>query len=375
MQEIPWLNEYRSREILSLPRTRTLSLEREQTPLRIARLVTGVVEGRLGPERDLSLVEPLDTWVPEARGSSARVFAGNLRNQTGQSMPFAIKIMRPDQVEYALPLFREEVQILTLLRDVPGSRRWLKVVLCVLMRDWFFQAMRAILQRVTYRDSLVRYGVDEAQNYLASMDRYLGSGWIPYLALVKRSQENNLMRYCDAGYTHGWLLPLTEGLILAIQICEMLQIAHDRNIIYRDHKILHYYWDPDTHSVAMIDWNIAKRQPQGLSEGERQFDLVQLGARALHHILTGRPAQGSLPLGPNRPEDIEHASARYPVSWTYDDERLPNRIKEILEKVLNQGYTQVRDLRQDLIQIYQQVSNTAQTANNGRNVDTTDSSV
>ena len=40
---------------------------------------------------------------------------------------------------------------------------------------------------------------------------------------------------------------------------------------------------------------------------------------------------------------------------------LPNRIKEILEKVLNQGYTQpVRDLRQDLVDIYQQVLNTTQ---------------
>jgi len=28
--------------------------------------------------------------------------------------------MRPDRVDYSLPLFREEAQVLTLLRDVPG---------------------------------------------------------------------------------------------------------------------------------------------------------------------------------------------------------------------------------------------------------------
>jgi hypothetical protein len=110
----------------------------------------------------------------------------------------------------------------------------------------------------------------------------------------------------------------------------------------------------------MIDWNIAKRQPQGLSEAERKFDLVQFGARALHHILTGRPAQGALPLGPNRPEEIEAASSSYAVSWTYDDERLPNRVKEILEQTLRQGYLYARDLRQDLEEVYQQIPDSAQ---------------
>lgn len=163
------------------------------------------------------------------------------------------------------------------------------------------------------------------------------------------------MKYCDAGYTHGWFLPLRESLLLAIQICDILQSAHDRNIVYRDHKILHYYWDPGSCGVVMIDWNIAKRQSQGLSDAERQFDLVQFGARALHHILTGRPAPGALPLGPNRPDEIEHASLNYSVNWTYDDERLPNQVKEILEKVLDQGYAQIKNLRIDLVQVYQQI--------------------
>ena len=166
------------------------------------------------------------------------------------------------------------------------------------------------------------------------------------------------MKYCDAGYTHGWFLPLRESLLLAIQICDILQSAHDRNIVYRDHKILHYYWDPESRGVVMIDWNIAKRQSQGLSDAERQFDLVQFGARALHHILTGRPAPGALPLGPNRPEEIEHASLNYSVNWTYDDERLPNQVKEILEQVLDQGYAQIKDLRVDLVQVYQQIPET-----------------
>jgi hypothetical protein len=108
--------------------------------------------------------------------------------------------------------------------------------------------------------------------------------------------------------------------------------------------------------VTSIDWNIAKRYPEGLGTAEKQFDLVQFGARALHHILTGRAAPGALPLGPNRPEEIEQASHSYHTQWTYDDERLPNQVKEILERALVEGYSQAKDLRKDLYEVYQQLA-------------------
>jgi serine/threonine protein kinase len=310
----------------------------------------------------MTLEAPLDTWAPEARGSSARVFAGHLRNRAGKLLPLAIKLMRPDRAEYALPLFKEEARILSLLRDVPGITPCVECGFLKLESDLELPGDESQAPASHLHGSLVRYGVDEVQNFLVSLERRLALGWIPYLALVKRDQKHNLLVYCDAGYTRGWFLPLRESLLLSIQICDILQVAHDRNIAYLDHKILHYYWDPDTHGVAMIDWNIAKRQSQGLSDAERLFDLVQFGARALHHIITGRPAPGALPLGPNQPEEIAQALMSYPVSWTYDDERLPLRVKEILEQVLNQGYTHIKDLRADLVRVYQQVSKQAQEA-------------
>jgi len=358
MQELPWLNEYKSREILSLPHTRLLTLERDNARNYQYNITEGVVEGKFGPKQSMVLAEPLDTWMPEARGSSARVFAGNLRNLAKQSQSFAIKIMRPDQLDYALPLFIEEIQILTMLRDVPGIT---PLVECGFIKIEDGQALPSDESHASAKElcgQVIHYGVEQAQNFLASMDRQLSVGWLPYLALVRRNPEYNLVRFCDAGITHGWFLTLREGFLLTLQICDILQFAHDRNIVYRDHKILHYYWDVDAHGVTMIDWNIAKHHPQGLSEEEKQFDLVQFGARAMHHIFTGRPAQGSLQLGPNRPEDIEKASTHYPVNWTYDDERLPNQLKTILEQILNQGYTQVRDIRQDLLGIYQQLPGT-----------------
>lgn len=369
--EIPWLNEFRSREILSLPAGRVLSLERDPSAPGQVKTISGEVEGRLGPDLDMTLEAPLDTWAPEARGSSARVFAGHLRSRIGKLVPLAIKLMRPDRSDYSLPLFKEEAHILSLLRDVPGMTPCVEYGFVQLEEGMNLPGDESHSSASHLRGSLVRYGVDEVQNFLVSLEQRLDRGWIPYLALVKRDQKHNLLVYCDAGYTRGWFLPLRESLLLSIQICDILQIAHDRNIAYLDHKILHYYWDPDIHGVAMIDWNIAKRQPQGLSDAERQFDLVQFGARALHHIITGRPAPGALPLGPNQPEEIAQALLSYPVNWTYDDERLPQRVKEILEQVLAQGYSYTKDLRADLVQVYQQVANQAQepVSSNSSNMD------
>ena len=355
ISEMPWLSEHRSREILSLPRTRPLTLEREiSTP--VTNLTTrGIEEGKLGLDQCLRLTEPLDNWIPEARGSSARVFAGYLRSRGNKLLPAAIKIIRPDRLDYALPLFIEEVQILTLLRDIPGVTPLLECGFLRLNEGYSIPGDESNASVSELQGLVIRYGRDEAQNYLASIDRYLSNGWLPYLALEKRDQNQNLMVYCDAGYTRGWFLPLRESLLLGAQICDILQSAHERNIVYRDHKLVHYYWDPGAHGVAMIDWNIAKRHPQALSEAERQFDLVQFSARALHHILTGRTAPGALPLGPNRPEEIERSASSYSVVWTYDDERLPNRVKEILENALNQGYSYARDLKKDLSELLDQM--------------------
>jgi hypothetical protein len=106
----------------------------------------------------------------------------------------------------------------------------------------------------------------------------------------------------------------------------------------------------------MIDWNVAKRFPEGLSASEIQFDLVQFGARALHPILTGRSAQGALPLGPNRPEEIESAARSYSVSWTYDDQRLPKDIKDLLAAVLAGEYSSARKLGEEFSAIYYKLS-------------------
>jgi hypothetical protein len=73
-------------------------------------------------------------------------------------------------------------------------------------------------------------------------------------------------------------------------------------------------------------------------------------------MLTGRPAPGALPLGPNRPEEIEAAAHSYGAQWTYDDQRLPQSLKEILERALASEYKDAQHLKEDLLLLFQQLS-------------------
>jgi hypothetical protein len=61
-------------------------------------------------------------------------------------------------------------------------------------------------------------------------------------------------------------------------------------------------------------------------------------------------------MGPTRPEEIEQAASTYQAHWTYDDRRLPNAVKEIIERTLSGGYTQVERLRDDLHAVFVQLA-------------------
>jgi len=349
--ELSWLITLEPRRPLLTSPDKSVSLERIALPQETRPTLFGVKEAMLGVDSDVKLGAPLDTWAHEARGSSARIFQGELATQSGTSRRAAMKLMRPDRAEYALPMFIEETRILSLLRDVPG--------IVPLLECGFIQLDQSSLppeDRTASAEeltgSITRFGLDSVHNFLADLEKRASQDWIPYLAIEQQEQTNNLLLLCDTGYTRGRFTPLLDGLIMAIQICDLLEVAHSRNIVYRDHKILHYYWQNEYNGIFMLDWNVAKRYPEGLSLNETQFDLVQFGARALHYILTGRPAPGALPLGPNRPEEIETAARTYTANWTYDDHRLPKDVKDLLEAVLAGDYSQARHLREDLYTIY-----------------------
>jgi serine/threonine protein kinase len=358
LTEMSWLNEYEQRRPAPVQRSSPVKLERDRGKGNTDPFLRGIQESDLGPEDGFSLGEPLDTWAPEARGSSARVFLGSLRGAGGAVRQAAVKIMRPDRADYALPLFREEVPILTMMRDVPGVNEMFECGFIRLEEGAHFPEDDRQASAGELRGSAVRFGVGDLREFLSGLDSRAGQGWLPYVAIERQPREASLVMLCDAGYTHGRFLPMQEALRVSIQILDVLQAAHLRNIVYRDHKILHYYWSAASNGVTVIDWNVAKRHPEGLSAAEKGFDLVQFGARALHHILTGRVAPGALPLGPTRPDEIEQASRTYNVQWTYDDQRLPTVLRDLVERTLSGSYSSAKDLREDLTQVFLQLPDT-----------------
>jgi len=316
----------------------------------------GVAQGPLGPEGAVALLEPLDTWVPEAKGSSARVVLGLLQGIYSHRQEAAVKLMRMDKVNYALPLFREEVQVLAQMQGVPGVAHLLECGFIIL--DEGSQAPQDAAALETPATGRVqRIGPDSCPEFLERIEGKIKEGWIPYLAIEKQKQEDSLLLLCDSGVRRGQYLPLVTLLQMSIQICDILQIAHQRNIVYRDHKILHYYWQAKNNGVYIIDWNVARYHPAGLSDTDIHMDLVQFGARGLHHILTGRTAPGALPLGPTRPEEIERAAESYQAQWTYDDQRLSTELRTILERVLGGEYRHAVELGDDLKRTMMQLPN------------------
>jgi len=351
-----WLLELDpERPILNL-KDKQISITRRRVISEIEPTSLGIKKGLFGKNEELAFAEPLDNWVPEAIGSSARVFSGFFQSNKVEPLNVAIKLMRPDRYDYSLPLFKEEVRILSLLRDTNGVWPMLESGFIWMNNPQIL--MEEEIDRIAFDISgeFYRYGLDSTHNFLADIRPRVEQGWLPYIALPRLDYHDNLLMLCDTSYNNGRFLPILPAMRMAIQICDILEIAHSRNIIYRDHKILHYYWLAAQNGIFMIDWNIAKRFPGGLSDADKQFDLVQFGARTLHHILTGRPAPGALPLGPNRKEEIESAAQSYSPEWTYDDKRLPNDVKVILERSLSGVYKDARLLREDLIIIFKHLS-------------------
>jgi serine/threonine protein kinase len=347
IDDFPWLKHYERKQVPGVKQKQSTLVPQLQSHPQYIPLKK---ESMLGQDQDIILSEPLDTWVPEARGSSARVFLGNIRLSNGKSRQAAIKIMRPDKVDYALPLFWEEVQVLSVIGDLPGVSAWLECGFIQLDNHQTLPSETLSLNASTLTGKLIRYGTHETNDFLDELEARAETGWLPYLALEERPQEECLLLLCDEGQTKGKYLPVEIGVKMAVQICDILASAHARNVVYRDHKILHYYWDAQHQKISVIDWNVAKWHPDGLSETEILADLVQFGARALHHILTGRPAPGALPVGPTRPEEIELAPQRYLPAWTYDDsQRLSVELQNILTELLSGNYRSASKLGEDLL--------------------------
>ncbi len=327
-----------------------------------------------GPGKVMQIDEPLDTWlstglrdfaVPEAVGSSARVFKLFYKPLEGDYANFpAVKIMRPDKQHYALPLFENEVKILTRLAGTRGITPLLATGFLKVHSGQWPQEIAPMTKSLQVQSSANQlegeahlFTPDETNSFLKALGSRTEDNWLAFMILPRRWEDNLYLR-CDAGYTRGGfhnLLPTAEALKIASQILKILETAHTHQIVYLDHKILHYYWNEPRQQVFMLDWNIGRIITNGDNKDIFHFDVLQFSARALHHLLTGRQAPGTVKVGPNRPEDIENAPEVYEPVWTYDDQkRLTEDEMDVLTRAIHGNFETPGALAEEIQNLYNQ---------------------
>jgi serine/threonine protein kinase len=321
---------------------------------------------KLDSQSGFYLAEPLDTWltagqhdfaIPEAGGSSARVFLyKHISGKTPFSRDPAFKVMRHDKISYAKPLFIEEYNILANLRGLGNLTPMLQAGFLKTDPNTTWPSEIAPLTKqmekqgegVNIKGDMDVYEVDEIEDVLAQIEERIQDGWLPFLILERR-WEDNLYLLCDAGYTRGNFvrnLSMKQVLDIAVQICTLLEEAHGQGATFLDHKLLHYYWNEFRQKVVIIDWNIGHWQPNNFSPEVQQADMVQFSSRALHHIFTGRQAPGSVAVGPNRPEDIANSPTHFKASYSFDvQNRLNDQEIHFLEKALDGYYKNPSEMK------------------------------
>jgi hypothetical protein len=306
-----------------------------------------------------------DFAVPEAVGSSARVFSLDYAPLTGDFINYpAIKIMRPDKTHYALPLFKTEIEILNLMGDVTGITPMLGLAfLHSTEGEWPHEIspltvkLEADASAIHMTGAADLFQPNETDTFISQLSNRVADGWLPAIILPRRWEDNLYLR-CDAGYTRGEYhrtFPMADALRASLQICDIIQTAHEHGIVYLDHKALHYYWNEPRQQVFVLDWNIGRLIKNGNSKDVFEFDLLQFSARALHHLMTGRQAPGSVKVGPNKPEEIQNAPEMFEPIWTYDDQkRLTQDEMDFLTNAIQGKYATAVELAQDLQSLYNQ---------------------
>ena len=315
------------------------------------------------------LGEALDTWlsvghrdvaVPEAAGSSARVFL--LKHANG-TLPWrvnpAFKVMRHDKQAYAMPLFREEFKILGNIKGINSitpmlQGGFLKPTPGTVWPDELAPSSKILELQGGGQDikgTLAVFEPDEVNDILEQFDERLQDGWLPFLILERR-WEDNLYMLCDAGYTRGGFiqnLSMKQVLDIAMQITDILEKAHAQGAVFLDHKLLHYYWNEPRQKVIILDWNIGRWLGKDIAPEIIRDDLLQFSARALHHLFTGQQAPGAAVVGGNRPEDIANSPTQFKASYSFDvQNRLNNDEMRFLEDALQGKFASATEMKTQL---------------------------
>lgn len=199
---------------------------------------------------------------------------------------------------------------------------------------------------------MISYGQDVA-TFTQQMTTYAERGWRPYLSLPNLPRTNNLLYLMKPDQPSvRWRLPSEEGIALAWQFGQLLQLAHRQGVAYLDHKLEHVYWDGT--KLEVIDLN-SSRQLEGTSSDYlyHRMDVHNLCVGILYPIFTGlSPQKTTLRPQPSSRADVE---SRY-RDITELDFGIEPTLSDALKAFLQRGASMQLETVQEYLDGLQQVA-------------------
>lgn len=275
----------------------------------------------------------IDTF---ALGHYARVLsASDLKsNQT-----VAFKVMRPEHVmtegdmRWEFKAFGNEAEILMKLKDSPHV---------VNLYDCGYVST---IGEAPSGGDIISYDTDVAM-FTAAQREYAEKGWRPYLSLELLPRNENLyyaMKPSKQSLRRR--VPVEEGISLALQFAYLLQLAHDKDIVYLDHKLEHVYWDGVM--LRVIDFN-SSRQINATGADRKMLvkDIHNLCVGILYPVFTGMsPQKASLRPQPGGQDTVD---TRYEDITELDFGMVPD-LSSAMQELLQHGAAMEYDYLKDFI--------------------------
>lgn len=275
---------------------------------------------------DLAHIYTIDNYIDTfALGHYARVL--DARDLRGGDGGVAFKVLRPEHlspdgdIRWEYRAFSHEADLLTTLADSPCM---------VKLHDCGFVETG---DEAPTNGEVVPFGADVTA-FRDAVPDYAERGWRPYLALENLPRALNLFYLMKPNQqATRWRLPTEEGLALALQFAQFLQLAHTRGIAYLDHKLEHVYWDGNR--LQIIDLNSSRRM-DATRTGEAQYirmDVHNLCVGVLYPLFTGLSPQKTT-LRP-QPSDINEVEARYSDITSLDfgvEPTLSKALQDLLQR-------------------------------------------
>jgi serine/threonine protein kinase len=194
------------------------------------------------------------------------------------------------------------------------------------------------------RKALMRLAGHPVLTELLGTGQFSIGGMPHQYIVVERGQGALVADLVSELGARGERLPELEMLVIIDLLLDLLQVAHEHDIVYNDVDAKHLFWDQDHYRLKVIDWGNAvflegdEITPQGVS---RQSDIAQVG-ELLYFILTGG---GRADMPRSAPDDFR-------LDFGQDAERIAPRLQAIVSRALHPNlrvrYATIADLRRDL---------------------------